>query len=133
MKRYREGVVVLLENALGQIALQLRDDGQNSGYWGLFGGWMENDETPVQAVIREIHEELCCLLDTSKLNYLGVHSGENVKSHVFHYPVAGELREARLTEGQMFQFVSWADICTQKIIPRHLEMLKFLGKSLDVQ
>ena len=42
MNQHREGVIVLLEKADGQIAFQLRDDKPEilyPNYWGLFGGW----------------------------------------------------------------------------------------------
>ena len=51
----------LCNNAMGRVALQLRDDKPHVGAadcWGLFGGHSEPGETPDQTIRREILEEL---------------------------------------------------------------------------
>lgn len=50
----------------GRYALQLRDAGARvgAGTWGFFGGRMEPGEAPIEAVCREIAEELELYLDT---------------------------------------------------------------------
>lgn len=48
--------VVILHDERGRAALQLRDIRQTvafANYWGLFGGWLETNETPVGGAIRE--------------------------------------------------------------------------------
>lgn len=53
--------VGLLVAADGRILLQLRDDDPsiiNPGRWGFFGGHVEAGETPEQAFLREMREEL---------------------------------------------------------------------------
>ena len=45
----------------GDYLLQLRDNKPNiaaPGQWSLFGGMLQNTETPLQAIKREIFEEL---------------------------------------------------------------------------
>ena len=76
MNGIREGVVILLENGDGQVAMQLRDDKPHvafANHWGLFGGWLEAGESPAQAILREVNEELCRQLDTRKLAYIGLY------------------------------------------------------------
>lgn len=52
---------VLIENKAGHVLLQLRDDSPGIPYpncWGTFGGQVEDGETPFQAIVRELREEL---------------------------------------------------------------------------
>jgi len=86
---------------------------------------MESGESPQQAAVREIKEELGCLLELSKLVYLTVHADDEAKSHLFHYPIADELQGATLTEGQAIRFMTLAEIQDQNVIPRHREILEW--------
>lgn len=124
----QEGVVVLLENAAGQIAFQLRDDNPEIRYpnhWGLFGGWTEAGESPQQTAIREIKEELSYSLDASRLVYLKVYADGEVKSHILRYSVTDELQDATLAEGQAFRFMTLADLQVRNVVPRHREFLEW--------
>jgi len=61
MKKTRPQCGLIIENAKGEILLQLRDDKPGFEYpncWGTFGGQIEEGETPQEALIREIREEL---------------------------------------------------------------------------
>ncbi len=128
MDMHREGVVILLENTHGQIAFQLRDDNPDilyPNYWGLFGGWMEVGESPQQAAVREVREELGYLVNPSSLVYLTVYIDGEVTSHLFHYSVADDLQDVTLMEGRAIRFMTLADIEKQRVIPRHQAMLKW--------
>jgi 8-oxo-dGTP diphosphatase len=96
MNILHKGVVVILENTHRQIALQLRDDAPYDEMWGLFGGWLEQTETPEQAIVREIEEELGFTVDASRLSFLTTHFDESAESHIFHYLVTDELNHAVL-------------------------------------
>ena len=51
---------ILLER--GNLVLQLRDNIpsiETPGMWSLFGGMIEKNEDPQEAMLREIEEELC--------------------------------------------------------------------------
>jgi len=50
------------------------------GMIATFGGHIEGDETPIQAIVRELHEELGAKVDSSDLITLGVIT-EEVTSH----------------------------------------------------
>lgn len=59
--REKTVVSVLPYNANGEVLLQLRDDKPGLAYanhWTLFGGQMEDGETPDEAMRREVREEL---------------------------------------------------------------------------
>ena len=137
MATSREGVVVLLEDPCGRMAMQLRDNGSRTSYagqWGLFGGWMAKGEEPAAAAIREIMEELGCQLASGKLNCLtslglatvGVNSTtERATTHVFHYPVSGELQGAVLKEGKDFRFFYPEEFEALEIVPHHRAILEW--------
>lgn len=61
MKKTRPQCGLIIENASGEILLQLRDNKPELEYpncWGTFGGQIEEGETPQIAIEREIKEEL---------------------------------------------------------------------------
>ena len=58
---FREVVAVFLRANNGSYLLQLRDDNPSiefPGHWGLFGGTIENGESPCEAASRELEEEI---------------------------------------------------------------------------
>lgn len=70
VKKY---VGVIIVNANDEIVLQQRLDNWRNyfGCLSTFGGHMEKNELPVEAVIRELHEELGAVVNSSDLISLG--------------------------------------------------------------
>ena len=55
------GVGAILHTSDGRYLMQLRDNRRAvsmRGFWGLFGGIVEDGESPARALLRELHEEL---------------------------------------------------------------------------
>lgn len=128
---YRDGVNILLEDPAGRIALQLRDNQPGvsfGGLWGLFGGWLEPGETPQQAVLREVMEELTIALDPARLVYLGVYWMHVVRARdfIFRYPITDELDHARLNEGEAFLLMSRPELRSVPMVPHHLDLLTWV-------
>jgi len=126
--RDREGSVVLLVDAAGRIAMQLRDDkpglpGANK--WGLFGGLRDRDESPHAVALREIREELGVELDPDRLTLYREHTipAQNLTTWVFHYRVTNELDAAVLREGQMWDFIGPGDARAADIGLHHREIV----------
>jgi 8-oxo-dGTP diphosphatase len=80
--------------------MQLRDNIPGilyPGYWGLFGGHIETDETPDIAVQREVKEEISYTL--AQFAEFVCYADDAVVRHVFHAPLLVELNQLVLNEG----------------------------------
>ncbi|MEH2117462.1 NUDIX hydrolase [Nostoc sp.] len=91
--------------------MQLRDNIPGilyPGYWGLFGGHIEPDETPNIAVKREILEEIGYNLPS--FVEFGCYFNERVVRHVFHAPLLVELNQLVLNEGWDMGLLTLEDI-----------------------
>ncbi len=125
--------LVILEDAQGRVALQLRGNVAtiaNSDRWGLFGGHAEAGEEPLQAAVREVQEELTCILDRAKMKFLqSYHRSTDKEYFIYHYFVEGELNEVKLTEGQRFGFfprdqLELGSIDGKEVVAHHLEAMR---------
>ncbi len=60
---------IVLYDDLGRVALQQREDHIQDypSIWGFFGGRCEGDETPLQAILREVKEETALALTAPRL------------------------------------------------------------------
>lgn len=87
------------------VLMQLRDDVPNiiyPGCWGFFGGHLEASETPLEAVKREVSEEISYRIPTATL--FGLYNdtrddGSHITRHVFIAPLTVPLTELQLNEG----------------------------------
>jgi len=80
---------------------------QYSGYWGLPGGGVEPNETPNDALIREIHEELN--IHISNFNFLNRynHNNTTLNVYVFNSPDFNENTIQLNNEHTDFNFFSY--------------------------
>ncbi|MBW2997598.1 NUDIX domain-containing protein, partial [Candidatus Woesearchaeota archaeon] len=83
---YRKVALIIFYDKNGRILLQNRQGISKYGEeWGYFGGGIEADETPEEAVIRETEEELEFVL--KKYQFIGVVTTEDqrgtIERHVF--------------------------------------------------
>lgn len=85
----------------GQWLLQLRDDIEGivfPGTWALFGGHLEPQETPLQALRRELLEEI--RWPAGDLPFWFSHRDARRIAHVFRAPLPVPLESLELREGQ---------------------------------
>lgn len=108
--------LLLPVNSAGQVLLQDREH-YNPPRWGLFGGSIEKEETPIQALIREVKEELNLDLKESDVELLGVftdihdYKGERRQVTRYCYTWQTELKESDYTvlEGDAAVYFDFAD------------------------
>ena len=83
-----------------QFLMQLRENISGilyPGCWVFFGGHMELNETPEQAIHRELLEEIGYL--PPKLTYFGCYSNSKIIGYVFHGLLTVEFNQLVLGEG----------------------------------
>jgi len=124
--------IIILYDDRGRVLLQQRTDDAKKlpGYWAFFGGGIEKEESPKEAVIRETYEELrICLINPKlvlerefKINdeqgymYIFVHPVENKKSIELH-------------EGQGLGWFFLDEIKHLTMVEHDKEILEYLFKT----
>ncbi|NER33040.1 MAG: NUDIX domain-containing protein [Oscillatoria sp. SIO1A7] len=91
-------IAVLKRN--GKFLLQLRDNIPNiiyPGYWAFFGGHIEENETPLIAMRRELQEEIGYVPPV--LSELGCFESVGVLRHTFYGELTVDIEELVLGEG----------------------------------
>ena len=108
--------------------LQLRDEKPDifyPGHWGLFGGHLEPGESPEEALLREIQEEISyTIINPQKFS---CYADEKVKRHVYYAPLQVSLDELILGEGFDFGLISLAEIVTGECYSTKAAKKKPLG------
>lgn len=109
-------VAIILENNKGEILLYLRDNKPNIPFphhWDLFGGYIDEEETPEQALVREVKEELNYDLKEYKFfKKYDCTEGDvhpNIK-FIYNGKVDKPIKELELQEGEKLQFFSREEI-----------------------
>jgi 8-oxo-dGTP diphosphatase len=93
-------VAIAILHQDNKFLMQLRDNIPNilyPGYWGFFGGHVEAGETPEEAVVREVAEEIGYAMNAPQ--FFMTSESENVIRYVFHAPLTAALSELQLNEG----------------------------------
>ena len=88
--------------------LQLRDDDDTiiyPGHWGLFGGHLEAGETPMEAVMRELNEEICWTPQSPPQHWFSNNNGTRMV-HVFRGTLDVSIEALKLQEGQDLRLTS---------------------------
>jgi len=79
--QHREFTCAILIDTFGRFLLQQRDDIPGilqPGKIGLFGGHREGDETYLQCIVREVHEEISYYLPPERFEYLASYDGSDI-------------------------------------------------------
>ncbi len=120
-------VVVILPYLDNKVLLQLRDIKEGiafPGYWGFFGGSIEQGETPEDASERELFEEIGYRPKIMyKIGFDLIPYLKNLLSHAFCCPLTIPIEEIKLTEGLDVGLFSLEEIMTKKMHSRKMGRL----------
>lgn len=90
------GVIFLSINT-GRVLLQFRNsDKKQKHTWGFWGGVIENNETPIECIHRELREELGFLPDISKINPIDIFQSRD--KHFMYYSFVAVIDEEFIPE-----------------------------------
>jgi len=112
----KEIAAIILENNKGEFLLYLRDNKPDipfPDHWDLIGGHVEEGETPEEALIREVKEELDIDLKDytfyKKYECLTGDAYENIK-YIYYGKINLPIEEITLLEGVRPQYFSREEI-----------------------
>ncbi len=99
--------------------------------WAVFGGGIEEGETPEQAITREMQEELELDFPSPKVlgSFCADHSGKNTKVHYFALEIEGT-ENLVLHEGSEMRFFSFEETKNLKLHPAHHKVIELVQKVL---
>jgi len=86
MSTHRETSGAILIDSSGRLLFQLRDDNPEilyPGKIGLFGGHREGNETFLECVVREVHEEISYFVPPERYAHLTSYSGDDHRGGTF--------------------------------------------------
>ena len=112
---------ILLER--GNLVLQLRDNIPNietPAMWSLFGGVIEKNEDPQDAMLREIKEELCIKVKDISFLWDCIYcreNGEEVLHKIYEANITSLWGKHRLMEGQVAESFKYDQLKTLRIPP----------------
>jgi 8-oxo-dGTP pyrophosphatase MutT (NUDIX family) len=108
-RHINNAVLIAYHQASGRILVQDRR-GHRPPPWGFFGGGIEQGETPLQAVLREVREELGMSLSENEVSDQGVLTGSGrdltFRLHPFSWAFDGDLTVFTLGEGSGMELVT---------------------------
>ncbi len=120
--------LMILYDSEKRFLLQCRTDDAKylPGYWALFGGRIEEGETPEQAVRREIFEELHYMVKSPMLFIERAYVVDDVNGYmyVFIEEFHGEKRNLRLNEGKDFGWYGIEQMHGLKMLNHDRELFK---------
>ena len=130
MKHHKSVHAIILFK--GKYFLQKRDNKKNihfPNFWGLFGGKIMNNESKIDAILREIKEETNLKIDNPKKNLSFIIHGKNLgltrNITYFVFNLTQIPKNVKIFEGSNFKFLEFKNINKLKFNPFDFAALSF--------
>ena len=131
------GALLIPVDGTGRILLQLRDYGPHTvhpGKWSLFGGQIEEGESPDAAVIREFHEEVGIAVPPASLRPFARTLSTPGRRRIYVFAAVLNItpKDVRLHEGAGFGFIEPQNLPDLDMIPFARAVLdRFVRETCD--
>lgn len=113
----------------GRFLLQLRDDFPHiacPGQWTLFGGHLEDGETPITGLKRELLEEIGYEVVAPQL--FRCYTGDQIIRYVYSAPLTVCVEQLVLSEGQDLALVDTDAIRSGSYYSHKIAQVRYLGQ-----
>jgi 8-oxo-dGTP pyrophosphatase MutT (NUDIX family) len=120
---YKKVVIVFLHNDFNSYLLQLRDFKSSivfPGHWGAFGGAIEEGESPIVALSRELTEEIGYTPEAFKFFRQAYKDKYKLNVHIFYSEMSVSTSDLFLMEGTDMGMFSKEEILTKNLYSQKL-------------
>ena len=129
---FEKAVKVIFVNPKKEFLLHLRDDKPSipcPGHWGFIGGAVDEGETPEEAIVREVKEEIELSIDApEKLGSVFVKekvvTKKNWENIIFKANIDLPIDKIKLNEGQRLGYFRFEELGNLKIAKYWLEFIR---------
>ncbi len=127
----RKVALAIIRNRQGQYLLQHKDSGAPNypDTWCLFGGGVEEGESPEEAIVREVFEELQIMIDIPNLYRRIVDHAAGVDRYFFDLSISEpvEKLKSQLCEGDDVAYFDFSSLKSLKTCQPHMAVIDTLG------
>jgi 8-oxo-dGTP diphosphatase len=123
----------LIEREDGKLLFQLRDNNpriKNQNLWSLFGGGIKNNEMPIDAIIRELKEELGIKVKKEQLLFFMTFYGFKKNRYIYKLKLNKNLN-LKLGEGASMDFFTQREMLFKKNVVNSLRFFLLVYPLLD--
>jgi len=120
------GTGILLLNSNNEVLLLLRDDKVDIPFpnmWDIPGGKVEENETPAEAIRREMMEEMS-IKDLGEIQLFKIITSENITDHIFWKRLDLNPAKIDLMEGQRIEYFNLERIRKTKLAFNYNKVLE---------
>jgi 8-oxo-dGTP diphosphatase len=120
-------VAAVIRDHEGRILLTRRHVGSHmGGLWEFPGGKMEDGESPAQALVRELEEELALRVEIGRPMNFAIHEEPGLRILLLFYSAAIIGSEPRAIEGQEIAWVEPRELASYPTPPADAELVEQL-------